>query len=132
MEAQVIYNQQLHTNSSTTTMSNHTDNVRGQAQTENGTGYFVTNFETEQAYLQALGPAIDDEISARHMSHLVQVNDEAMSGRAGGERKITQVFLNSKAAAPNKDQELFEEIFETIGPAIDDMTTAEYASKYFA
>ena len=141
MEVQVIHKQQSQTKarsheglngSSTTTMSNNTDNVRGRAQTEYETGYFVNDFETEQAYLQALGPAIDDETSARHMSHLVQVNDEALSGRAGSEKKIAQVFLSSSAVEPTEDHETLEAIFGTVGPAIDDMTTAQYASSYFA
>lgn len=91
----------------------------------------LSYFEEQQESLQAIGPAIDDELTAHHMAHLVQGNDVAIAIRDGGNRKVTQVFLSGDAATPNSDPETFEAIFATAGPAIDDVDTAHYASNCF-
>lgn len=95
-------------------------------------GYFTSDLAEYQANLEALGPAIDDEESASHITSLVQAADEAMSIRAGNKKKITQLFLSSDATTPEYDAESHELIFASTGPAIDEGTTAQYASGFFA
>lgn len=95
-------------------------------------GYFTSDLAEYQANLEALGPAIDDEESALHMTSLVETNDEAMSIRAGSRKKITQLFLSSEVTTPIHDAESYESIFASTGPAIDEGTAAQYVSDFFA
>lgn len=95
-------------------------------------GYFISDLAEYQANLAALGPAIDDEESAIHMTPLVQIADEAMSIHAGGKKNITQPFLSSDATTPKSDPGSYEVIFASTGPAIDEEATAQYASDFFA
>ncbi|MCB9077538.1 MAG: hypothetical protein H6631_08105 [Anaerolineaceae bacterium] len=95
-------------------------------------GYFTSDLAEYQANLEALGPAIDDEESALHMTSLVETNDESMSIRAGSRKKITQLFLSGDATTPRHDAESYESIFASTGPAIDEGATAQYASDFFA
>ncbi|MCB0164840.1 MAG: hypothetical protein KDI79_11475 [Anaerolineae bacterium] len=94
--------------------------------------YFTSDLAEYQANLEAIGPAIDDEESASYMTPLVQVTDEAMSIRAGSKKRITQLFLSSDTTMPKHDPESHELIFASTGPAVDEMTTAQYASSFFA
>ena len=102
-------------------------------QLSNGeTGYFTSDLAEYQANLEAIGPAIDDEESASYITPLVQAADEAMAIRAGGKKKITQLFLSSDATTPRHDPESYELISAATGPAVDEETTAQYASNFFA